>query len=184
MEGTSPYQSLAAEQLKPQSYKDDLESLCFLLWDLFHGPLHWVGKVADAKTQAKPPGQLALVLKYARSLKFDDLPDLDYLLSLLPDSCDRDPESAAPEAEQSWSLEEEFEILPLSKERPIEAVPGLTKGDVTKLRDAGFRNALHLASTVFFDNGGKRDKMVRALAELGLSHPEETAMWLSLVNDF
>ncbi|KAI9245528.1 kinase-like domain-containing protein, partial [Phascolomyces articulosus] len=102
--GTARYASLNVHRGKIHTRRDDIESLGYLLLDLILGSLPWTGIQArnskdgwDRMKELKeetvlndlcvglPRGFLRFI-EYARSLRFSDEPDYDYLRQLMRDS--------------------------------------------------------------------------------------------------
>lgn len=106
LSGTARYMSINTHFGREQSRRDDLESLGHVFFYFLRGSLPWQGlkapnnklkyeKIGMTKQKLNPddlllnnaiPYQFATYLKYARSLKFDEDPDYDYLISLMDDA--------------------------------------------------------------------------------------------------
>lgn len=104
LSGTARYMSINTHFGREQSRRDDLESLGHVFFYFLRGSLPWQGLKApnnklkyekigltkqklnpdDLLTESIPP-QFATYLKYARSLRFDETPDYDYLILLMDD---------------------------------------------------------------------------------------------------
>ncbi|KAH7582095.1 Serine/Threonine protein kinases active-site signature [Nakaseomyces glabratus] len=103
LSGTARYMSINTHFGREQSRRDDLESLGHVFFYFLRGSLPWQGlkapnnklkyeKIGLTKQKLNPdelllsnqiPSQFATYLKYTRSLKFDEDPDYDYLISLM-----------------------------------------------------------------------------------------------------
>ncbi|AGO11720.1 AaceriADL053Cp [[Ashbya] aceris (nom. inval.)] len=102
LSGTARYMSINTHFGREQSRRDDLESLGHVFFYFLRGSLPWQGlkapnnkakyeKIGLTKQKLKPeeliseniPVQFAEYLKYCRSLRFDEEPDYDYLISLM-----------------------------------------------------------------------------------------------------
>lgn len=108
LSGTARYMSINTHFGREQSRRDDLESLGHVFFYFLRGSLPWQGLKApnnklkyekigltkqklnpeDLLTESIPP-QFATYLKYSRSLRFDEDPDYDYLISLMDEILDR-----------------------------------------------------------------------------------------------
>ena len=106
LSGTARYMSINTHFGREQSRRDDLESLGHVFFYFLRGSLPWQGlkaannklkyeKIGLTKQKLNPddllmnnhiPKQFATYLKYARSLKFEQDPDYDYLVSLMDDT--------------------------------------------------------------------------------------------------
>ncbi|CCD23278.1 casein kinase YCK3 NDAI_0B02430 [Naumovozyma dairenensis CBS 421] len=107
LSGTARYMSINTHFGKEQSRRDDLESLGHVFFYFLRSSLPWQGlkapnnklkyeKIGLTKQKLNPndllvnynniPRQFATFLKYARSLKFEQDPDYDYLISLMDDA--------------------------------------------------------------------------------------------------
>lgn len=92
--GTSRYASLHAHELHTQSFRDDIESLGYLMMHLALGTLPWLGMTEEAILDMKrtlnftkaceglPPGVLGTI-QYGRDLPFGTKPDFAYLIETL-----------------------------------------------------------------------------------------------------
>jgi hypothetical protein len=95
--GTTRYASINNQMGKTLSRRDDLESICYILIRFLRGSLPWENLPVDPaqeKSHRKVreikinmpistlcsgiPEEFAQLLHYARSLKFDEAPNLDY----------------------------------------------------------------------------------------------------------
>ncbi|ODQ64278.1 kinase-like protein, partial [Nadsonia fulvescens var. elongata DSM 6958] len=101
--GTARYASVNTHLGIEQSRRDDLESLAYVLIYFLRGSLPWQGLKAATKKQKYDrimekkmttttevlcrglPNEFAILLNYARSLRFDDRPDYLYMRRLLKD---------------------------------------------------------------------------------------------------
>lgn len=101
--GTARYASIHTHLGVEQSRRDDMESLAYMLIYFCRGSLPWQGLKATTKKQKYDrimerkmttssdaltrglPVEIALILNYARSLRFDDMPDYLYLRRLVRD---------------------------------------------------------------------------------------------------
>ncbi len=83
--GSRPFNSYWSELLIPQGYRDDTQSVGFMIWRILHGPLPWE-KVAnpalklDADTLSPEP--LKQYFKHCKKLEIQQKPDYDFLISL------------------------------------------------------------------------------------------------------
>lgn len=108
LSGTARYMSINTHFGREQSRRDDLESLGHVFFYFLRGSLPWQGlkapnnklkyeKIGLTKQKLNPddlltefiPPQFATYLKYSRSLRFDEDPDYDYLISLMDDILNR-----------------------------------------------------------------------------------------------
>ncbi|VVT48448.1 uncharacterized protein SAPINGB_P001784 [Magnusiomyces paraingens] len=105
--GTARYASVHTHLGIEQSRRDDIESLTYMLIYFCRGSLPWQGLKATTKKQKYDrimekkmstssdvltrglPVEISLFLNYARSLRFDDLPDYVYLRRLIRDLFNR-----------------------------------------------------------------------------------------------
>lgn len=135
--GTLPFVSLNVHAGLNPAMRDDLESLAYVLIYFLTGGLPWHGRGRDIcdersirqlKEATEPvglcagqPEEFALLLKYARSLKFEEAPDYAFVLSLFRTVASRlnlslvvvpDWESPKRRKRQSAALEMS-QILPL-----------------------------------------------------------------------
>lgn len=102
LSGTARYMSINTHFGREQSRRDDLESLGHVFFYFLKGALPWQGlkapnnklkyeKIGLTKQKLNPeellsdsiPPQFASYLKYVRSLRFDEEPDYQYLVSLM-----------------------------------------------------------------------------------------------------
>lgn len=103
LSGTARYMSINTHFGREQSRRDDLESLGHVFFYFLRGSLPWQGlkapnsklkyeKIGLTKQKIHPndlllnnnlPRQFATFLSYARSLKFEETPNYDYLISLM-----------------------------------------------------------------------------------------------------
>lgn len=103
LSGTARYMSINTHFGREQSRRDDLESLGHVFFYFLRGSLPWQGlkapnnklkyeKIGLTKQKLNPtellindalPEQFATYLNYARSLKFEEDPDYDYLINLM-----------------------------------------------------------------------------------------------------
>lgn len=136
--GTARYASINTHLGIEQSRRDDLESLGYVLMYFNRGSLPWQGlkgqvkkqkyeKISDKKMSTPVetlcrgfPAEFATFLNYARSLRFDDKPDYQYLRKLLRDLFMR--EGYKYDAVFDWTVIRASESLPPS-------IPMLTTGD-------------------------------------------------------
>jgi serine/threonine protein kinase len=95
--GTTQYASLRVSRNEGYGFADDLESVCFCIWELLSGSLPWnqlnnsKEKIIDMKANLKGcPTSLANVIKYSRSLGDNKL-DYNHVFELLQikPSCDQ-----------------------------------------------------------------------------------------------
>lgn len=138
--GTARYASINTHLGIEQSRRDDLESLGYVLMYFNRGSLPWQGlkgqvkkqkyeKISDKKMSTPVetlckgfPSEFATFLNYARSLRFDDKPDYQYLRKLLRDLFMR--EGYKYDAIFDWTIIRAQESIPAS-------VPMIT-GEVKK----------------------------------------------------
>jgi len=128
--GTARYASINTHLGIEQSRRDDLESLGYVLMYFNRGSLPWQGlkgqvkkqkyeKISDKKMSTPVetlckgfPGEFATFLNYARSLRFDDKPDYQYLRKLLRDLFMR--EGYKYDAIFDWTIIRAQESIPAS----------------------------------------------------------------------
>jgi serine/threonine protein kinase len=88
IEGTQPYVSYWAEKREIQSYRDDVQAIGFMIWEMFT-PLPWQGKNPIVMNQMKEkaaelaPDFLKPYFEYCSKLKFGEKVDYKYLSRLL-----------------------------------------------------------------------------------------------------
>lgn len=95
--GTVRYASVNAHLGRWLSRRDDLESLAYMMLYLYNGSLPWQGFAGDDKNMkvcetkgrftvdnlcSSAPEVMQYFLAYVRAMKFDEVPDYDYLLLL------------------------------------------------------------------------------------------------------
>jgi len=142
--GTARYASINTHLGIEQSRRDDLESLGYVLMYFNRGSLPWQGlkgqikkqkyeKISDKKMSTPVdtlcrgfPSEFATFLNYARSLRFDDKPDYQYLRKLLRDLFMR--EGYKYDAIFDWTIVRAQETLPaavplLTSDRPGDPKP-------------------------------------------------------------
>lgn len=83
--GSRPFNSFWSELLIPQAYRDDTQSVGFMIWRILYGPLPWEEKGnrllrKDAATLA--PDLLKPYFKHCDDLKIEQKPDYNFLISL------------------------------------------------------------------------------------------------------
>jgi hypothetical protein len=101
--GTARYVSINTHLGAEQSRRDDLEGIAHVLLYFLRGSLPWQGlpaktrqekykKIMEVKAITTPeilckgfPRQISLILKYCRSLKFEEAPNYKYVKKLLRD---------------------------------------------------------------------------------------------------
>jgi len=128
--GTARYASINTHLGIEQSRRDDLESLGYVLMYFNRGSLPWQGlkgqvkkqkyeKISDKKMSTPVetlckgfPPEFATFLNYARSLRFDDKPDYQYLRKLLRDLFMR--EGYKYDAIFDWTIIRAQESIPAS----------------------------------------------------------------------
>jgi len=128
--GTARYASINTHLGIEQSRRDDLESLGYVLMYFNRGSLPWQGlkgqvkkqkyeKISDKKMSTPVetlckgfPAEFATFLNYARSLRFDDKPDYQYLRKLLRDLFMR--EGYKYDAIFDWTIIRAQESIPAS----------------------------------------------------------------------
>lgn len=126
--GTARYASINTHLGIEQSRRDDLESLGYVLMYFNRGSLPWQGlkgqvkkqkyeKISDKKMSTPVetlckgfPAEFATFLNYARSLRFDDKPDYQYLRKLLRDLFMR--EGYKYDAVFDWTIVRAQESIP------------------------------------------------------------------------
>lgn len=135
--GTVRYASVNAHLGRWLSRRDDLESLGYMLLYLFNGSLPWQGYCGDDKNMQvcetkgrltvdamcrNAPDVLQYFLAYVRSMKFDELPDYDYLLLLCSDG--------------SKGIREVRKLLAAEEKSKLDAVASPVVGQKRKQRDS------------------------------------------------
>ena len=83
--GSRPFNSYWSELLIPQGYRDDTQSVGFMIWKILHGPLPWEkvgnpGLKLEADTLSPEP--LKQYFKHCKKLEIQQKPDYDFLISL------------------------------------------------------------------------------------------------------
>jgi len=147
VEGSEPYVSLAGEDFLQISYKDDVEAIGYVVWEMLAGKLPWDGQ--PLKTMAKMkrgvfsrpdlPPMIKLVLE-AREKPFGSVPDYRGILTRLIEYGYRGPvvEDAVlsdTDGPQTWSKDKYFRIMPTSK-LTLEDLP-VTKKEIRLIKEAG-----------------------------------------------
>jgi len=87
--GSQLYRSANVEEGKTPTYKDDAESVCFMLWSFVY-PLPWLNDSKNLYIQklnsvlnTNLPQVLKNIIIYCRGLKFKEIPDYNYIIGEL-----------------------------------------------------------------------------------------------------
>lgn len=172
--GTARYASINTHLGIEQSRRDDLESLGYVLMYFNRGSLPWQGlkgqvkkqkyeKISDKKMSTPVetlckgfPSEFATFLNYARSLRFDDKPDYQYLRKLLRDLFMR--EGYKYDAVFDWTIIRAQESIPAS-------VPMITGSEKKDEKTTAVSKTLEKRPTSGEEEDGKGQSSASKLVE-------------------